>query len=51
MAKSKDEKRNQAEARNYAWSLLSNEEKLAELDKRPGQCAKQRARIESANAQ
>lgn len=45
---SKDVRRQEAERLNYEWSLLSNEDKLKELAKRPGQCAKQVAKIREA---
>lgn len=42
--KTKEVKRTEAIARNAAWRALSNEQRTAELAKRPGMCARQLAR-------
>lgn len=45
-AERKAERIAKAQERKDAWNRLSVDEKLAELDKRPGNCTKQRAKIE-----
>ena len=39
--KTREQKRLEAERRNLNWHLLSTEEKIALLEKRPGKCARQ----------
>jgi len=41
----KNKRQVEAEQRNSNWAKMSPENKLAELDKRPGQSKKQRARL------
>jgi|SaaInlV_200m_DNA_2_1039689.scaffolds.fasta_scaffold283454_1 hypothetical protein len=41
----KGRKIREADISNTAWRKLSYKEQLVELDKRPGRCAKQRAKI------
>jgi len=49
IAKAKrQERRREAEARNGAWSAMSLEHQLADLDSRGLAATKQRARIEAA---
>lgn len=47
--KTKQQKRLDATARNTAWNNLTKEQKLAELNNRPGLSMKQRAKIQGAN--
>jgi hypothetical protein len=43
--KPKDQKRAEGEERNTKWQALTPEQQLKDLDLRPGDCAKQRAKI------
>ena len=40
-----EQKCEEAEQRDEAWSKLTDKEKVAELDKRPGECRKQREKL------
>ena len=40
-----EQKREEAEQRDEASSKLTDKEKMAELDKRPGECRKQREKL------
>ena len=40
-----EQKREETEQRDEAWSKLTDKEKVAELDKRPGECRKQREKL------
>lgn len=48
MSKTKDARRTQAEQRQAAYDSLSEEEKLARLDQRPGESRRERARLANA---
>ena len=41
----KEEKRDDAEANHARWDKLNLEQKFNELDRRPGNCAKERERL------
>jgi len=41
----RNRKRSEAAVRQQEWANLSLKQQLAELDKRPGECKKQRAKI------
>tara|TARA_Y100000356_G_C11091586_1_gene199539 strand:- start:178 stop:402 length:225 start_codon:yes stop_codon:yes gene_type:complete len=41
----KEEKREQADEQKKDWDKLTLEQKWNELDKRPGECKKERARL------
>ena len=40
-----EQKREETEQRDEAWSKLTDKEKVAELDKLPGECRKQREKL------
>ena len=42
----KQEKREQADEQKKDWDKLTLEQKWSELDKRPGECKKERTRIQ-----